>query len=97
MVKRIKRIIYIYIYEKLPAVSIPSQSYFPTHFLPLTPIQSNFTLTGSQKSSLLNGGTVAEDDQAGPHMASGHAHGGSMNWPTSGHDRGEYLYLQLTY
>ena len=84
MVERIKKNKYIYI---CMAVSI-----LP-FFLTSSPVKSNFTLTGSQKSSLLDSSAVAEDDKAGHHMASGHAHGRSMNWPTSGHDHGEYLQL----
>ena len=77
---------------------------FPSPANPTSPLAFFLLLPSSPtlhsldpKRTLLNGGTVAEDDQAGPHMVSGHAHGRSMNWPTSGHNRGEYLYLQLTY
>ena len=64
-------------------------------FLGSSPVKSNF-YGGSQKSSLLDGSAVAEDEDAGPRTGFGHARGGSMNWPTSGHDRAAGVLRRLS-
>jgi len=68
-------------------------------FLGSSPVKPTFGFSGtaSQKnSSFLDGSAVVEDDDTGPRTAFGHSRGGSMNWPTSGHDRAAGVLRRLS-